>query len=160
MVLKEWYIIGTQEEAARAYDIAAIEYRGMNAVTNFDLSTYITRLKPQTQTQTQTQLPQQQSNNNIHHQFPIFHQPINNINNVLPTAARQASSSPSSALGLLFKSSLFKHLLQNNLLGDHSSQSDEDEDDHNYNNDEPKHEELPAAASYLQLEYYTPTFHY
>lgn len=31
---------GTQEEAAESYDVAAIKFRGLNAVTNFEISRY------------------------------------------------------------------------------------------------------------------------
>ncbi|CAL5415602.1 unnamed protein product [Camellia sinensis] len=39
-------LTSTQEEAAYAYDIAAIKYIRINAVTNLDLSTYIRWLRP------------------------------------------------------------------------------------------------------------------
>lgn len=51
---------GTQEEAAEAYDLAAIEYRGPNAVTNFDISRYADILN---KIRERDQLQQQQAAN-------------------------------------------------------------------------------------------------
>ena len=127
---KFYLFVGSQEQAAHAYDIAAIEYRGIKAVTNFDLSTYIRWLRPGANSLASQQPKSNIASNPIANQETteqsIFHSNSfteNHLDTLRQLEVLQSKTSISpctksstpSALDLLLRSSLYRELTEKNL---------------------------------------------
>lgn len=111
--------------------MAAIEYRGLNAVTNFDLSRYIKWLKPNNNTTTTKSNPNPNPNVDTHniatssnHNDSVSSPTLPPLQQLPDTTTNTAAliqprpTTATSALGLLLQSSKFKELMEMTLAAE------------------------------------------
>ncbi|BAT79847.1 hypothetical protein VIGAN_02278700 [Vigna angularis var. angularis] len=109
--------------------MAAIEYRGLNAVTNFDLSRYIKWLKPNNNDNTANSNVLDANPNSETNFTPNSDQQqgFNFFQSQESTVTQPRSSGATSALGLLLQSSKFKEMMEMTSAADLSTAASESE---------------------------------
>lgn len=104
--------------------MAAIEYRGLNAVTNFDLSRYIKWLKPDNTPNPSQPTPGSSDENlapNPDHDHGLRYVPVQSTPEVVSTVHQPRRANATSALGLLLQSSKFREMMEMTSAADRAS---------------------------------------
>ncbi|KAJ7952008.1 AP2-like ethylene-responsive transcription factor [Quillaja saponaria] len=108
--------------------MAAIEYRGLNAVTNFDLSRYVKWLRPENQDYLNNSQPNSNGDVNPIQDHELGFVPHNQLSSTTTSGGTTVDppgsiggASASSALGLLLQSSKFKEMLERTSMVDCAS---------------------------------------